>query len=693
MSSPAKSDRLDTVGSDSGTPKSSLDKTSKSPSPKPNASKVKGMAARWETKPDTAPAAKAKAQPKRLNARRPTISTASPRSGSPNSHMGARPGVGGLHSPGGKLSKSPGSTSPNSFKSVDPKSVKSKNGSRLSGGSFTAKTNGTAMTRSGSTGATASDALAPSDADLGSKSDTESFVSTLSPSNASAKLDRSPSIKSETPDTPTEFDSVPLNEDDFSGPERKPSYGSISPIKMSPSVVATSPVVEPTKFLPPDVELRVESPQPEATYAQEESTPQAAVPSGTDADHLSTASPNGDSASPSPSLAPEPSPVKSAFTSLFGRSSPSVTATSPSASAPIDIKGKGKAAEEPAAEAANGVTPVKDAAVKSESPVKENATGEGKPDTLKVETPKVSTFFASAQKTFGSFSLPSVTLPTVARTSESAPDSASSDKASTPPVTSPVSSDNLTPTDPQQHQPGHQKTGSHGHSAANWRTTMSNTMSSLLRGQSNVTPPPPIRTGSSSAAFILKQIDSPTSIRDRRVSREAGGNTALREGFERVRNEMEGAARELRRDRAARGSSPDSEDEVDWTFWGAVVQDYEEVARTRPKELSRAIQQGIPPVIRGPIWQLMSSAKDTELEETYKALLKLTSPHEKAIHKDLARTFPNHQFFQGTGTGQESLFMVVKAYSLYDREVGYTQGLAFVVAALLLHVSFKSLCF
>ena len=61
----------------------------------------------------------------------------------------------------------------------------------------------------------------------------------------------------------------------------------------------------------------------------------------------------------------------------------------------------------------------------------------------------------------------------------------------------------------------------------------------------------------------------------------------------------------------------------------------------------------------------MSSSKSSDLEETYKALLKMTSPHEKAIAKDINRTFPNHKFFQeGGGVGQESLFMVVKAYSL-----------------------------
>lgn len=158
---------------------------------------------------------------------------------------------------------------------------------------------------------------------------------------------------------------------------------------------------------------------------------------------------------------------------------------------------------------------------------------------------------------------------------------------------------------------------------------------------------------------------------------------------------MESAARDMRRERQGKSAAdpgdgeeqPAVEGAIDWPFWGSVVQDYEEVARTRPKELSRAIQQGIPAVIRGSIWQLMSSSKSSPLEETYKALLKETSPHEKAIAKDLSRTFPHHKYFQdGGGIGQESLYMVVKAYSLYDQDVGYTQGLAFIVAALLLNM-------
>jgi hypothetical protein len=91
------------------------------------------------------------------------------------------------------------------------------------------------------------------------------------------------------------------------------------------------------------------------------------------------------------------------------------------------------------------------------------------------------------------------------------------------------------------------------------------------------------------------------------------------------------------------------------------------------------------------MWQLMSSSKDPSLEQIYSDLLKQTSTHEKAIQRDLSRTFPNHDYFKeggvpGTGTGQENLFNVVKAYSIYDEEVGYCQGLQFIVGPLLLNV-------
>ncbi|KDR75877.1 hypothetical protein GALMADRAFT_248616 [Galerina marginata CBS 339.88] len=126
---------------------------------------------------------------------------------------------------------------------------------------------------------------------------------------------------------------------------------------------------------------------------------------------------------------------------------------------------------------------------------------------------------------------------------------------------------------------------------------------------------------------------------------------------------------------------------IDWDFWGAVISDYRSFASDRPEELAQAIQKGIPATLRGMMWQHMAASKDPELEAAYLRLLKETSAHEKAITRDLGRTFPHHDFFtDGQGIGQENLFNVLKAYSLYDPQVGYCQGLPFIVAILLLNM-------
>lgn len=59
----------------------------------------------------------------------------------------------------------------------------------------------------------------------------------------------------------------------------------------------------------------------------------------------------------------------------------------------------------------------------------------------------------------------------------------------------------------------------------------------------------------------------------------------------------------------------------------------------------------------------------------------------QVIRRDIARTYPEHDFFkEKDGLGQESLFNVMKAYSLHDREVGYCQGSGFIVGLLLMQM-------
>ncbi|KAF9921844.1 hypothetical protein FBU30_008095 [Linnemannia zychae] len=132
------------------------------------------------------------------------------------------------------------------------------------------------------------------------------------------------------------------------------------------------------------------------------------------------------------------------------------------------------------------------------------------------------------------------------------------------------------------------------------------------------------------------------------------------------------------------------DEEIDWEFWGMLVQDYNAVASKLPHLLSARVRQGLPSKLRGLIWQSMSQASSTYLETMYTQLLKEHSPYERIIQRDLARTFPQVDMFKEEGgKGQEMLFNILKAYSLYDPHVGYCQGLGFLVGPLLMNMDEK----
>lgn len=49
------------------------------------------------------------------------------------------------------------------------------------------------------------------------------------------------------------------------------------------------------------------------------------------------------------------------------------------------------------------------------------------------------------------------------------------------------------------------------------------------------------------------------------------------------------------------------------------------------------------------------------IKDQYSELLKMTSPCEKLIRRDIARTYPEHEFFKEKDSlGQEVLFNVMK---------------------------------
>ncbi|XP_055497385.1 EVI5-like protein isoform X1 [Leucoraja erinacea] len=128
-------------------------------------------------------------------------------------------------------------------------------------------------------------------------------------------------------------------------------------------------------------------------------------------------------------------------------------------------------------------------------------------------------------------------------------------------------------------------------------------------------------------------------------------------------------------------------EEDSWILWGRIVNEWDDVRKKKEKQMKELVRKGIPHHFRAIVWQLLCNAQNMPIKDQYSDLLKMTSPCEKLIRRDIARTYPEHEFFKEKDSlGQEVLFNVMKAYSLVDREVGYCQGSAFIVGLLLMQM-------
>ncbi|KAI0135996.1 rab-GTPase-TBC domain-containing protein [Hypoxylon sp. NC0597] len=126
---------------------------------------------------------------------------------------------------------------------------------------------------------------------------------------------------------------------------------------------------------------------------------------------------------------------------------------------------------------------------------------------------------------------------------------------------------------------------------------------------------------------------------------------------------------------------------TDLEFYMALVKDYQQTAARLPTLLSKKIRKGVPPPLRGVVWQSMAGARDSYLLEQFDKLSGESSPYEGIIGKDLGRSFPGVDMFRDPeGEGQKMLGRVLKCFSLYDQKIGYCQGLAFLVGPLLMHM-------
>uniref|UniRef100_A0A182XXC1 Rab-GAP TBC domain-containing protein n=1 Tax=Anopheles stephensi TaxID=30069 RepID=A0A182XXC1_ANOST len=109
-------------------------------------------------------------------------------------------------------------------------------------------------------------------------------------------------------------------------------------------------------------------------------------------------------------------------------------------------------------------------------------------------------------------------------------------------------------------------------------------------------------------------------------------------------------------------------------------------------KVRKRVFKGIPEKIRGKVWcKLLNLEQVMKTEEgKYKKMLELArnwSTEARQIDKDVNRQFRDHIFYRERYSDmQRSLFNVLVAYSMYNSEVGYCQGMSGLAGVLLMYM-------
>ncbi|KAE8296490.1 USP6 N-terminal-like protein Related to the N-terminus of tre [Larimichthys crocea] len=125
--------------------------------------------------------------------------------------------------------------------------------------------------------------------------------------------------------------------------------------------------------------------------------------------------------------------------------------------------------------------------------------------------------------------------------------------------------------------------------------------------------------------------------------------------------------------------------------WLKMVKNWDKYRNS--EKLVKRVYKGIPLQLRGQAWALLLDIEKVKQEnegkyEKMKQQARSFSTEIKQIDLDVNRTFRNHiMFMDRFGVKQQALFHVLAAYSVYNTEVSYCQGMSQIAAILLMYLN------
>lgn len=117
--------------------------------------------------------------------------------------------------------------------------------------------------------------------------------------------------------------------------------------------------------------------------------------------------------------------------------------------------------------------------------------------------------------------------------------------------------------------------------------------------------------------------------------------------------------------------------------WGTMIGSWEEFRTGKYTLLKQRVRKGIPDPLRSRVWLLIADGLSVKKSYPNHLYFRLSNMDEDpscmlTINKDLDRTFPGHEIFR-TQEGQQSLRNILRAYAFLDSEIGYCQGMGYIV--------------
>ena len=117
-----------------------------------------------------------------------------------------------------------------------------------------------------------------------------------------------------------------------------------------------------------------------------------------------------------------------------------------------------------------------------------------------------------------------------------------------------------------------------------------------------------------------------------------------------------------------------------------------EFAENEAETFHKMLAAGPPSRYRWVAWKVALRIKKIKIPGLYEELINKNTPWVEEINKDIDRTFPTHPLFaevKYSEKGKKALKNILSAYAIYNKYVGYCQGMNFIAAFLLIISGFQ----